>query len=113
MPVGSGFFPRPPAVYRDAQFQFVFFSAQREAVSMLLPDPLEASDDCECLAVGMNVPFSTSYGPFQEAFLLLKCHFGEQTGWFWSHVFSNGPAGIAAGREIYGTPKVYADISAQ
>ena len=36
--------------------------------------------------------------------------FQGETGFFCSHVFHDGPAGIAAGREIYGTPKVYAAL---
>ncbi len=41
---------------------------------------------------------------------MMKCHFRNQTGFYCSHVFHSGPAGIAAGREIYGTPKMYAEL---
>ena len=80
--------------------------------SQLKPaQPLEATEDGLCVASGLDVPFCTHYGPSQESFILMKCRFRNQTGFYCSHVFHNGPAGIAAGREIYGTPKVYADLA--
>ena len=63
-----------------------------------------------CVASGLEVPNCENYGSFEESFIVMKCHFRDQTGFYCSHVFHNGPAGIAAGREIYGTPKVYADM---
>jgi len=55
--------------------QFVFFHAAAEAVSQFLPDPLIAVDDGLCVAGGIDVPFCTNYGPFQESLLLMKCRF--------------------------------------
>ena len=62
------------------------------------------------MASGLDIPFCTNYGPFQESFIVMQCRFKRQTGFYCSHVFHNGPAGIAAGREIYGTPKIYAEL---
>ena len=62
------------------------------------------------MASGLEVPNCENYGSFEESFIVMKCRFRDQTGFYCSHVFHNGPAGIAAGREIYGTPKVYADM---
>ena len=110
IPADNPFYPPLPAVYRNVRFQFVFFHAAPAAVQDYLPEPLEAAEDGLCVAAGLEVPFCTNYGPFQESFIVMKCHFRDQTGFFCSHVFHNGPAGIAAGREIYGTPKVYAGL---
>ena len=110
IPADNPFYPPLPAVYRNVRFQFVFFHAAPAAVQDFLPEPLEAAEDGLCVAAGLEVPFCTNYGPFQESFIVMKCHFRDQTGFFCSHVFHNGPAGIAAGREIYGTPKVYAGL---
>jgi acetoacetate decarboxylase len=93
--------------------QFVCFHASTEAVSEFLPEPLMGSDDGLCVAGGIDVPFCTNYGPFQESLLLMKCRFESREGFYCSHVFHNGPAGIAAGREIYGTPKVFAQVRIQ
>ncbi len=110
IPVGSPFYPPLPAFYRNVRFQFVFFHAAPDAVQDFLPEPLQAAEDGLCVASGLEVPNCENYGPFQESFIVMKCHFRDQTGFYCSHVFHNGPAGIAAGREIYGTPKVYAEL---
>jgi acetoacetate decarboxylase len=113
MPADAPFYPRPPAHYRNVRLQFVFFTAPLDAIARFLPEPLEAAPDGTCVASGMEVPFCSSYGPFLEAFLLMKCVFRGQVGYYCSHVFHNGPAGIAAGREIYGTPKIFSDLTVQ
>ena len=110
IPADNPFYPQLPAVYRNVRFQFVFFHAAPEAVQDFLPEPLEAAEDGLCVASGLEVPYCENYGSFEESFILMKCRFRDQTGFYCSHVFHNGPAGIAAGREIYGTPKVYADM---
>ena len=104
-------YPPPPAHYRNVTLQLVPFRAAPDAVQRFLPEPLTADPAGGCLAAGLDVGFCTGYGSFQEAFLMLGCRFGGTPGWFCSHVLHNGPAGIAAGREIYGTPKVYAQVA--
>lgn len=110
IPVSNPFYPPLPAIYRNVRFQFVFFHAAPDAVQAFLPEPLIAAEDGLCVASGLVVPDCVNYGSFEESFIVMKCRFRNQTGFYCSHVFHNGPAGIAAGREIYGTPKVYADL---
>jgi len=104
-------YPPPPARYRNVTLQLVPFRAAPDAVQRFLPEPLTADPQGACMAAGLDVGFCTSYGSFQEAFLMLGCRFRGTDGWFCSHVLHNGPAGIAAGREIYGTPKVFAQVA--
>lgn len=107
MPFDSPAYPPLPAVYRGVTFQYVLFEADPAAVARFLPEPLEASPDGRCCAAGIEVPFSSAYGAFGEAALMLACRFRGEPGWYVSHVWHDGPAGIAAGREIYGTPKLF------
>jgi acetoacetate decarboxylase len=110
IPFDAPLYPELPAWYRGVQFQLVFFEADPAAVARLLPDPLEASPGGECVAIGIRIPFSTAYGAFLEAAIAQKCTFRGQTGWYTSHVWHDGPRGIAAGREIYGTPKIFSHL---
>ncbi len=110
MPYRHPFYPPLPATYRDVRSQLVLFDADPDAVARFLPDPLEPSPDGLCVAAGIKVPFCTAYGPFNEAFLMLKARFRGEDGWYLPIIWHDGPAGIAAGREIYGAPKVYASI---
>lgn len=110
VPFDSPFYPPLPAHYRHVRFQYVFFQADPAGVARLLPEPLAPSPDGRCVAIGLEVPFSTHYGAFREAVVQEKCRFGDREGWYCSHVWHDGPAGIAAGREIYGTPKIFAAL---
>ena len=113
IPADAPFYPPLPAYYRQVRFQFVFFRADPAAVATFLPAPLEPDPDGLCVAGGLTVPFCTHYGPFDEAFVQQRCSFRGQRGWYCSHVLHTGPAGIAAGREVYGTPKVFAGITVE
>ena len=110
MPYRHPFYPPLPATYRDVRSQLVRFEADPDAVARFLPDPLRPSPDGLCVAAGIQVPFCSAYGPFNEAFLMLKASFRGADGWYLPFIWHDGPAGIAAGREIYGAPKVYASI---
>src|SRR5262249_26894038 len=80
-------------------------------VTRLLPEPLEPAPDGLCVATGLRVPYCTSYGAFQEAVVQVKCMFQGRAGWYCSHVWHDGPSGIAAGREIYGAQQVLTSLA--
>lgn len=109
-PVGTPFYPKLPCTFRNAKWNCVFFHAAPQAVQRFLPDKLTASDDGLCVAMGMDLTFTSNYGRFLESVVQLKCAFKDKVGWYASHVFHSHPGAISAGREIYGTPKVYAHV---
>ena len=109
MPAFSPYYPMPPARYRNVRFQYVCFRAAIDAVDSVLPACFEP-DDGYCIAVGLPVPWSANYGSFDESFLVVRCRYQTQIGYFAPVVFLNSRGSIPAGREIYGIPKVYADM---
>jgi hypothetical protein len=110
MPVHAPFYPELPATYRDVRIAQLAFTADPAAVARFLPDGLEPDPDGVCVALGIEVPFCTAYGPFGEGALWLHARFRGETGWYMPIIWHDGPAGIAAGREIYGAPKVFSRI---
>ena len=110
IPFDAPLYPPLPALYRNVEFQQVFFRTDPGQMARFLPEPLLPSPDGMCLATGIRIPFSTAYGAFNEAALDIKCVFNGVTGWYSTHVWHDGPKGIAAGREIYGTPKIFSAI---
>jgi acetoacetate decarboxylase len=110
IPFDAPFYPPLPAWYRGVKFQQVLFRADPDEVARLLPEPLEPSPDGECMATGIEIPFSSAYGAFNEAAIDQKVVFRGKPAWYTSHVWHDGPRGIAAGREIYGTPKIFSQI---
>jgi acetoacetate decarboxylase len=110
IPFDAPYYPPPPVIYRNVEFQYVFFEADPDAIARHLPEPLVPDPDGAAMAMGIRVPFSSGYGAFSEALVQLKCSLRGQVGWYCSHVWHDGPRGIAAGREIWGTPKIFADL---
>jgi acetoacetate decarboxylase len=110
MPAFSPYYPMPPARYRDARFHYVYFQAAVAAVARVLPACFEPAQDGFCAAIGISVPWSANYGAFEESVLVVKCLYEGQEGYFAPVVFLNSRSSIPAGREIYGTPKVFADM---
>ncbi|MEX1229266.1 MAG: acetoacetate decarboxylase family protein [Planctomycetaceae bacterium] len=111
MPAFSPYFPAPPARYRDVRFQWVTFRTDAAIVDRYLPECFSPAADGECLAFGLDAGWCANYGSFQEAGLLFKCHWGDQAGFFCPVVYLNSRGSIPAGRELYGTPKVAAEIA--
>ena len=110
MPAFSYYYPMPPARYRNVRFQYVYFRADVAAVDRVLPACFEPAEDGFCAAIGLTVPWSANYGGFEESVLSVKCTYQGQVGFFAPVAFLNSRSSIPAGREIYGTPKVFADI---
>ncbi len=125
MPAYSPYYPMPPARYRNVRFQYIYFRADVSAIDRVLPACFEASDDGFCAAIGIAIPWSANYGQFEESVLIVKCKLrapvapvpegkaaGDrgQVGYFVPVAFLNSRSSIPAGREIYGTPKVFAEI---
>ena len=111
MPAFSSYYPMPPARYRQAQFQYVFFQADPAAIDRVLPACFEPVEDGLCAAIGISIPWSANYGAFEESVLTVPCSYEGQMGYFTPVAFLNSRSSIPAGREIYGTPKVAADIT--
>ena len=110
MPAFAPYYPMPPARYRNVQFHFVYFRADLKAIDRILPACFEPAEDGFCAAIGLSVPWAANYGAFAESVLSVKCSYRGQSGYFTPVVFLNSRSSIPAGREIYGTPKVFADV---
>ena len=110
MPAFSPYYPMPPARYRNVRSQHVHFRADASAVERVLPACFEPSEDGFCAAVGTAAPWSANYGKFEASSLSVKCTYNGQVGYFAPVAFLNSRSSIPAGREIYGTPKVYAEM---
>ncbi|MAE65687.1 MAG: hypothetical protein CMJ18_15570 [Phycisphaeraceae bacterium] len=110
MPAFSPYFPSPPARYRNVRCQYVKFRSDVAAVDRVLPSCFEPSDDGVCVAIGLTAPWTANYGAFDETVLVVKCAYEGRAGYHVPIAFLNSRSSIPAGREIYGTAKVCADI---
>ena len=110
MPAFSPYYPPLPARYRNVRFQMVCFRADPSALDRVLPWCFEPDPEGNCAAIGIDATWTANYGGFLESVLTVKCSYRGQPGYFAPIAFLNSKSSIPAGREIYGTPKVYSDI---
>jgi len=110
MPGHRPYYSPLPTYYRDVRFQLVHFRADPALTKQFLPEPLEPAADGLCVAFGIDVPYSSSYGPFHEAGVQIKIDFRGQSGFFNSHLYLDNVVAICSGRERWGAPKEYAEV---
>ena len=110
MPAHRPYGPPLPTYYRDVRFQTVFFQVEPERIRPFLPTPLTPHPGGLCVAFGIDVPFSSSYGPFHESGIQIQALFRDQPVFFNSHLYLDNVRAICAGRERWGAPKEYAQV---
>jgi acetoacetate decarboxylase len=110
MPAYSPYYVMPPSRYRNVRWHTVLFRADPAAVDAVLPACFEPLEDGLCAVCGIDAPWTTNYGAFQASLLLAQCRFEDATGFFVVVEFLNSRSSIPAGREIWGTPKVWAEM---
>ena len=110
MPPHRPYYPPLPSYYRDVEFQLVYFRSDPAIVREHLPEPLEPDPEGLAVAFSIKVPFCSSYGPFNEAGLSLRCLFRDRMAFFNSHLYLDNVAAICAGRERWGAPKEYGEV---
>lgn len=111
MPTHRPYYPPLPTYYRDVRFQLIYFRADPTQLRAFLPEPLEPMADGLCVAFSIDVPFSSSYGPFHESGIQIQCTFDGQSAFFNSHLYLDNVPAICSGRERWGAPKEYAEVT--
>jgi len=109
IPVDAPAYGPLPTVYRGVVFNYVYFKTDSGNIASLLPDFFEPGEDGICVAFSIDVPFSSSYGPFHEMGVAVQARFKGQKIFYLPSSISTMTRG-SAGREIYGSPKKLADI---
>lgn len=111
MPGDSPAYPRPGGYYGNVIFQLVYFTTEPDNIAPMLPEPLVPSPAGRCCAFAIDARFCADYGPFQEVGVAVGCLFEEQEAFFLPCLFLNSSDPIAPGREIWGSPKKFADVT--
>lgn len=110
LPAHRSTYPSIPTFYRGIETQMVEIQVDRDVLQAHLPEPLEPDPEGGAVVVSLKIPRS-SYGPFNEAGLYLKCFYKGVPGVFNSHLFLDNVTAICAGRERWGVAKEYATIT--
>ena len=113
IPADAPFYPPLPAYYRQVRFQFVFFRANPAAVATFLPVPLEPDPGRPVRGRRPHGPVLHPLWPLRRGLCAAAMLIPWRAGLVLLPRAPHRPAGIAAGREVYGTPKVFAGITVE
>ena len=109
-PVDAPAYGPLPTIYRGVEFNYVYFTTEPENMVSMLPTVFEPGKDGICVAFSVQVPFSSSYGSFKEMGVVVQASFRGEEVFFLPALYLDNDSAIAAGREIYGSPKKMAEL---
>jgi acetoacetate decarboxylase len=105
--------PPFPFRFRNAEILTLFYRTDPEAISFLLPPPLEPTGD----VVGIHIYRMNDtdwVGPYAEANVMFGARLSsEVSGAYSPYLFLQSDIGVAHGREVHGQPKKYATVSVE
>lgn len=109
-PASAPLYPDPPYYYRGTRMISVAYEAETTAVVPHLPPGVEPLEDpVQCVVLAVDYPFST-FGPYHEAIISARVSFAGEPYLYTPFIYVDAEAPLAAGREIWGWPKKFADI---
>jgi len=111
MPLASPSFPRGPYRFIDREYFIVTYHSDPEAIRAALPEPLEPLEEPIVKYEWIRMPDSSGFGDYTETGLVIPCSFRGRPCGFTAQMYLDDEAPIAAGREIWGFPKKYAQPS--
>lgn len=110
LPVSGPLYPDPPYYYRGAKIVLGVYEADSERVARHLPPGVTALEDpVVCIAWVCNYPFTT-FGTYNEAILLVRTSLDGEGYAYCPFIYVDAEAPMAAGREIWGWPKKFANL---
>jgi acetoacetate decarboxylase len=110
MPLGGSLYPAPPHHFHGARQAWATYESDGDKVRSMLPPGVEPdSDPPVCQFWVCDYP-STSFGPYLEAFVMVRVRVDDVRYWYQPVIFTNREPALAAGREIWGFAKKLADM---
>lgn len=107
MPLTSPAYPKPPFRFVDREFIIITYRTDPAALERVVPAPLQAAEPIVKYEF-IRMPDSTGLGSYTESGQVIPVTLNGQTGGYTHAMYLDNLAGIAAGRELLGFPKVLA-----
>jgi acetoacetate decarboxylase len=109
MPGHTPLYAKLPMYFPDSEVLQVVYETEPEAIAEIVPEDLEVPDPAEAMVTFFKFPFST-LGPYHEFALDVKVLLDGQEKYLTAYNYVNSDVGLAAGREIWGVPKKFAQL---
>ena len=111
MPIAAPLYPPPPYEFRAARQTWVVYEADPAGIAPMLPEGVRIDGDpAVCAAWACHYPAS-SFGPYLEAYVVVRVEVGEERFWYQPVIVTDAEAPMAAGREVWGYGKKLAHIT--
>ena len=107
MPLTSPAYARPPFRFANREFIIITYRTDPAALAAVVPAPLLPADPVVKFEF-INMPDSSGLGSYTESGQVIPVTFNGQAGGYTHAMYLDSEAGIAAGRELTGFPKVLA-----
>lgn len=107
MPLTSPAYPKPPFRFVDREFVVVTYRTDPAVLERVVPAPLKVTEPIVKYEF-IRMPDSTGLGSYVESGQVIPVTFNGQPGAYTHAMYLDNLAGIAAGRELLGFPKVLA-----
>ena len=107
MPLTSPAYPRPPFRFFNREFVIITYRTDPVALQRVVPAPLRVTEPIVKYEF-IKMPDSTGLGSYVESGQVIPVTLEGQPGAYTHAMYLDNLAGIAAGREVLGFPKVLA-----
>src|SRR5690349_10023978 len=108
MPLTNPSFPRGPYRFFNREYFIITYRTDTDALAAVVPEPLEVADPIVKYEF-IRMPDSTGFGDYTETGQVIPVGFKGKKGGYSHRMFLNDHPAIAAGRELWGFPKVLAN----
>jgi len=108
MPAASPSYPRGPYRFVNREYFIVVYETDRDALRAAVPEPLTPHKDNLVYYEWIRMPDSSGFGDYTESGTVIPCEYQGHACNFTSQMYLDCEPPIAAGREIWGFPKKYA-----
>jgi acetoacetate decarboxylase len=110
MPLGASLYPEPPHHFHGARQAWASYEADGTSVRSMLPPGVEPDSDPPLCQLWVCDYPSTTFGPYLEAFIMVRVRVDGVRYWYQPVIFTNREPALAAGREIWGFAKKLAEM---
>jgi len=104
-PVGTSLFCEPPFHIRDSENLLIFYEADAEAVTDILPEGVELLSTPPIVQVLVNKTIFSNAGPHYGTYIFPQCQFEGKPYTFEYFLMVTTDVAMASGREFWGDSK--------
>lgn len=113
MPIASPSYPRGPYRFINREYFIITYTSDPEAIRDALPEPLEPDGSDTVLYEFIRMPDSSGFGDYTETGIVIPCMYKGEHVNFTAQMYLDCEPPIAAGREVWGFPKKFANPKLQ